>query len=277
MMKAFALPDVVSISAFSGTASQMTRSVSQAASCESDLILCVANGGNVRVRKAHDESIYAAGDAHVWMADRSTTCEVDSDYSAFMLSIPSDAFLKTGVDLERVLETGIPANFAEMRLLAGYTATLIQELDQVNTETAKYSAAHLRDLALLALATEQEKAYIDASGSVREARLVRIKADIEANLLKPELSARWIAAREGISLRYLRDLFALEQNHFTDFVLHKRLQRAHLLLTDPRLRYRSISEIAYECGFGDLSYFNRRFKRCYDATPSEIRENLNRE
>jgi len=34
---------------------------------------------------------------------------------------------------------------------------------------------------------------------------------------------------------------------------------------------RRISDIAYDAGFGDLSYFNRVFRRRYDATPSEIR------
>ncbi|RUX33774.1 helix-turn-helix domain-containing protein, partial [Mesorhizobium sp. M7A.F.Ca.CA.002.09.1.1] len=34
---------------------------------------------------------------------------------------------------------------------------------------------------------------------------------------------------------------------------------------------RSITAIAYEAGFNDLSYFNRAFRRRYDATPSDVR------
>ena len=30
--------------------------------------------------------------------------------------------------------------------------------------------------------------------------------------------------------------------------------------------------IAYDVGFGDLSYFNRVFRRRYGATPSDIRQ-----
>ncbi|MFC4844519.1 helix-turn-helix domain-containing protein [Bradyrhizobium sp. GCM10023182] len=29
--------------------------------------------------------------------------------------------------------------------------------------------------------------------------------------------------------------------------------------------------IAFECGYGDLSYFNRSFRQRYGATPSDIR------
>jgi len=44
------------------------------------------------------------------------------------------------------------------------------------------------------------------------------------------------------------------------------------MLSDPRLADRSIRSLAFDVGFGDLSYFNRAFRRRYDATPSEVRQ-----
>jgi AraC-like DNA-binding protein len=44
------------------------------------------------------------------------------------------------------------------------------------------------------------------------------------------------------------------------------------MLTDGRWAEINIASLAYDAGFGDLSYFNRTFKRCYGATPSEVRE-----
>jgi len=43
------------------------------------------------------------------------------------------------------------------------------------------------------------------------------------------------------------------------------------MLTDRRWAQVGITAIAYDAGFGDLSCFNRAFKRCYGATPSEVR------
>jgi AraC-like DNA-binding protein len=43
------------------------------------------------------------------------------------------------------------------------------------------------------------------------------------------------------------------------------------MLTSPRFRYRPISAIAFDVGFGDLSYFNRLFRRHCQATPSDVR------
>jgi AraC-like DNA-binding protein len=44
------------------------------------------------------------------------------------------------------------------------------------------------------------------------------------------------------------------------------------MLRDSRHRERPVSAIAFACGFGDLSYFNRAFRRRYCATPSDVRE-----
>jgi AraC-like DNA-binding protein len=43
------------------------------------------------------------------------------------------------------------------------------------------------------------------------------------------------------------------------------------MLADPRRAREKISSIAYDCGFGDVSYFNRMFRRSYGAVPSELR------
>lgn len=53
-------------------------------------------------------------------------------------------------------------------------------------------------------------------------------------------------------------------------MMTQRLARAHRMLGDPRHARRSITAIAYEAGFNDLSYFNRAFRRRYDATPSDV-------
>jgi AraC-like DNA-binding protein len=55
-------------------------------------------------------------------------------------------------------------------------------------------------------------------------------------------------------------------------VLGKRLSRAHRILSDPRFADHNISSVAFDVGFGDLSYFNRTFRRRYAATPSDIKQ-----
>jgi AraC-like DNA-binding protein len=43
------------------------------------------------------------------------------------------------------------------------------------------------------------------------------------------------------------------------------------MLGDPSFAERTISAIAYESGFGDLSHFNRAFRRRYGESPTDVR------
>jgi AraC-like DNA-binding protein len=53
-------------------------------------------------------------------------------------------------------------------------------------------------------------------------------------------------------------------------MLGQHLLHVHRLLTDPRCAGMTISAVAFGAGFNDLSTFNREFRRCYGATPSDL-------
>jgi AraC-like DNA-binding protein len=55
---------------------------------------------------------------------------------------------------------------------------------------------------------------------------------------------------------------------FTEFLTQIRIHQACQLLQDSDL---SISQIAFQCGFQNLSYFNRAFKKFLGETPKEFR------
>ncbi|HVK47406.1 MAG TPA: AraC family transcriptional regulator [Pseudobacter sp.] len=58
--------------------------------------------------------------------------------------------------------------------------------------------------------------------------------------------------------------------NFIDSLLEIRLGHASRLLIDTN---RSIAEVAYHCGFNNISNFNRLFKKKKGCTPKEFREN----
>jgi len=149
-----------------------------------------------------------------------------------------------------------------------YTATSGRFVGLAEVEQC---VAHIRDLAILALGGARDAACLANGRGVRAARLRAIRNDIEAHLTDTELGVAWITKRHGISERYLRSLFADDGMSFTSFVLERRLMRAHAALNHSM---RNISEIAYDCGFSDLSWFNRAFRQRFGMTPSEVRARL---
>ena len=81
-----------------------------------------------------------------------------------------------------------------------------------------------------------------------------------------------LAARHGVTPRHVQILFESDGTTFSRFLLDQRLARAHHMLANPLLAERTISAIAYDAGFGDLSHFNRSFRRRFGKTPSEARD-----
>jgi AraC-like DNA-binding protein len=108
-------------------------------------------------------------------------------------------------------------------------------------------------------------------------RLAAIKTDIVANLHEADLNATMVAKRNGVTARYLHKLFENEGFTYSKFVLGQRLGQAYAILRNPLHARRAISTIAFELGFNDLSYFNRAFRRRYNATPSDVRNGMGRD
>jgi AraC-like DNA-binding protein len=158
-----------------------------------------------------------------------------------------------------------------LRLLASYIELIRAEGPASDPVLSRRVSDHLIDL--LALALEPTKdALVKASSAVRNARLAAIRADILTNLSQVRLSAKTLARRHGLTDRYIHLLFEETGETFGQFVLEERLKRAFHLLADPSCGKR-ITDIASDVGFGDLSTFNRAFRRRFGDTPSGTRRN----
>lgn len=127
-----------------------------------------------------------------------------------------------------------------------------------------------QELVGLALGVTRDVAEIVAGRGSRTARLCAIKADIAQNL-EGDVTAAALSSRHRISPRYIRKLFAGENLSLSKFVLCQRLTRVHRMLADPRCADRTIADIALAAGFGDVSTFNRHFRRHFGLTPSDVR------
>ena len=128
----------------------------------------------------------------------------------------------------------------------------------------------LMDIFALALSGDAERQSADES-SVQCARLRSVKAYMEANLGDPNLSLTAIAKKNGISLRYLHQLFRLTDMTASDWLRLRRLQRCYDLLTSPQHAKTSITNIAFSMGFSSSSHFSNLFRAQFNMRASDVR------
>ena len=94
---------------------------------------------------------------------------------------------------------------------------------------------------------------------------------IETNYAHP-ISLDDLASTVGLSPKYFCRYFrTMTQRTPIDYLNYYRIERACYLLEQQQL---TVTEIAYECGFNDISYFIRCFKKYKGITPYQYVKNL---
>jgi len=259
--------------AIAATACSRVHTRRTAAQIESDdLVINVTVAGQRVVRQRGREAVCAPGEAALTRSREIASCDCAPDSRLLNLRIPVAALGSRLGDLDALLARTFPADTNGLALLIRY-AEMLQRDDAITAFAGAaargLAVAHVYDL--VALLIGRPAADHAPAGGIAAARLRAIKSDILRSVHDHELSVDAIAARHGVSPRYVRKLFAGEHLTYSSFVLAQRLERAHRLLTEPGGTPGRIGAIALACGFGDLSYFNRVFRRQFGATPSQVR------
>lgn len=111
-------------------------------------------------------------------------------------------------------------------------------------------------------------AKVDVESDSR--RVLKIKNYINKNYME-EIRLNTLADLAGMSSSAFSRFFKLHTGkNLSDYIIEIRLGFASRALVDTS---RSISEISFDCGFNNLSNFNRIFKKKKGCSPSEFREN----
>ena len=164
-----------------------------------------------------------------------------------------------------------PADRGALQLLKGYLELLRHADTPLSAQAEHAVVTHIYELVALPIGPTLNLAEVGGGRGVQVARLNAIKGHILSNLGDHRLSVQRVAALQGVTTRYIQMLFEGEDTTFSEFVLGERLAWTMRTLCDPASSRRSISTIALDAGFGDLSYFNRCFRRRFGLTPTAAR------
>jgi len=252
-----------------GSTDRRTRELTQDGN--DDVVLLVNLSGPLAISQRRIDCVAKAGDAVL------LTC---AEPASFTRPLPGRILalflartrLAPLVDHLDDAHGPIPATGRDaMRLLCGYMQALNEVPCGVEAELGQAIVHHVLDLVALALGAGKARATDTRPDGANDSWLRILKADIVCNAGSPRLSVGSLAARHGLSERQIQRLFERDGKTFSEFLLEERLARAHRALCNPGSVEMKISDIAFACGFGDLSYFNRTFRARFAGTPTAIR------
>ena len=266
-----ALPGLKLVSG-SVTVARLMRTRAMIADTSDDLSLIVNRTGKVTVSSRGRDVTLGENDAVLIGSDEPLVCDRHCSGRFITIRIPYASLSPMVVDVDDAIMDRIPADTA-LKLLAGYTDSLLDDDCGQTTPALRHRvAAHVQDLVALALGATRDAEDLARRRGMGAARLRAAKVYTMENIGNRDISIGRVAAHLGMSQRHLQRLFEIDGTTFAAYLLSQRLARAYRLLCEPQFVQRQVSAIAYDAGFGDLSYFNRSFRRVYGATPKEIRE-----
>lgn len=218
------------------------------------------------------DTVLRDGDAMLLSYSVSRTITRPGRVDHRVIRLPRAALASLVHNIDAAVLRPIPHGTGMLRLLKSYVDAIFGDPALVTPQMRRLVVTQLCDLVAVTLGATRDAAVVAEGRGIRAARLRAVKDDIEAHLSNAALSPGAVARRQGISDSYIRKLFKGEETSFSQFVTGRRLERARRMLTQPRWLHCSIASIAFDAGFGDLSYFNRTFKRRYGITPSDLRD-----
>lgn len=182
----------------------------------------------------------------------------------FALHLPRDAVLSRLKGNYAPSAQYIDGQTGAGALLTAFSTTLYEQAPLLSAAPGPY-LDNILDLLCSALG-------VYALDETVPGQLRAVTAYIEENLGDPGLAPGTIAEAMGISTRHLHRLFRAAGGSVGTWLRRRRLERARCDLGSPANAHRSVTAIAFDCGFNDASHFSRAFRGEYGLSPRAFRE-----
>lgn len=125
---------------------------------------------------------------------------------------------------------------------------------------------------MLAAAVESMDVAATSPPRLRQYHKRQVRQFAREHLADPELCVDMIAKGVALSSSHIFELFSDEEHTLMRWVRLERLMRCQRELGDPRLRHRSIAQVAQAWGFGDMTNFSRSFREHFGMSPRKYRD-----
>lgn len=184
------------------------------------------------------------------------------------LAVPRESFEMQIPGATQLVGRLIRSNNAMARMLVG----LLQNLGDETGPSGITRLPAAIGPSLLSFVIATYSTVIEAPmGRGVKARAMAYRVYIDSRLTDSELKPADVASHFGVSERYLRAVLRADGESFSTYLLRRRLMRCAHRLADRDWARSTITEIAFESGFGGATHFGQAFKLHYGVTPREYR------
>lgn len=261
------------IGQMAGTIKRATRKARNIADDVNDSYLLLINKADTALTgvQVGREYVVGRGEAALVTASESLVMH-GADRNVWMnVVIPRDVLTQAFPQIDTRLAVKIDPDNEALDLLKRYCRLLETGPALANADLEAHAATTIVDLVGLVTGARGETVELAGLRGLRAARLQAVLAKIADGYANPGISAQGVARELKLSVRYVHDLLQETGSSFAERVLELRLQRTWRMLQDRHCGAMRISEIALICGFNDIAYFNRCFRRRFGCTPSDAR------
>jgi len=237
---------------------------------DDDILICKQVAGSTVLHQDGRDAVSSVNDLFLMDPRRPFSLGVGSGARSLIVKVPRTELQARLGDVTALTATPIAAHKPVAALAADFLSMVVARANEFVGSGGFKIAQQALDLVALAFEAERLNGHATLSSS-RTTTVLRLKAAIEARLYDPALKPAMAAAAAGISVRYANALLAQEDMSLERYIMYRRLQHCRQALMDQAQSFRTVSDIAYSCGFSDVSHFARRFKAQFGCSPSEYR------
>ncbi|WP_213575513.1 helix-turn-helix domain-containing protein [Rhodococcus sp. USK13] len=209
------------------------------------------------------------GDFALYETSRPFTWSLHPEWHLRVFTWPRASLSLTETQLQDLTARTVRSTSPVGQLLSPMLSTLLAADGEVSSAGAIGLASGLADLAITAAQEEGQSKDPDPGLRDLYASMVR---HIERHLDDPDLSPSGIAQAFFVSTRTVHRVFARFDATAAATIREHRLEACRRAMMVPRNRSRSLTDIATQFGFVDLSVFSRAFTATYGISPSRYRE-----
>jgi AraC-like DNA-binding protein len=162
-----------------------------------------------------------------------------------------------------------PASNPLRGIQSDYVASVYAQADRRSSYPATLVVDNLTELIFAMLC--EEPIRVSTSTSLRAGVFDTACRIIARKAHDPDFHPATLARQLGISIRMLQRIFQKNGATVAQWIVRTRLDKGSIMLGDERMRACTITDIAFACGFRDLTTFERAFSAVKGMTPSAWR------